>query len=164
MAYSNSSAAYDLTAYELPKERAKPQLKLHKTPQKMVSAVLSPRVLSSFAIVVTLLCLIVYNQVQLNEVSGEINSLSKQLELLESENIKLTSELESTINLRTIGEQAKSELGMKRLDQYQTEYIELYQEDRIQLTQDSPDVSLGQKIKITITAAVNRLQEYISGQ
>lgn len=165
MAYSNSSAAYDLSAYQLPKEKETPELRVHKSaPRRMLSAAFSPRVLSSFAIVVTMLCLMVFNQVQLNEVSGDINAVNKQINELESMNIKLNSELESANNLRTIGDRAKNELGMHRLDKYQTERIYLQQEDKIELTESSPEAGIGVKVKLSVTSAIARLQEYIGEQ
>lgn len=163
MAVSNSSAAYDLSAYAAANQRQKPQLQVvaNKKSRTAVRSVLNLRVISAFVIVVTLVSLMVYNQVQLNEVSGRVNALSAQLRELESEKTRMMSELEATLSLRTIEEQAKHELGMNRLDKYQTTYIMLEQEDRIALTEYSPEQSLGQKIRDGVQSAITKLQEYI---
>lgn len=158
----NSSVAYDLSAYEAPKQRAKPELKVVKRARSGAAALFNLRILSSFAIVVSLLSLIIYNQVQLTEVTGQINRLTSELSELENENLKMTSELESTMSLRMIGEQAKSKLGMNRLDQYQTVYICLEQEDKVALTEYSPNQPLSHKIQSKLTEVIASIQEYIS--
>lgn len=165
MAYLNSGAAYDLSAYEQAEQRAKPDLKIAASRKvRKGTSLFSMRVISYFAVVVTLLVLIVYNQVQINEVSGELNRLGSQISKMESENVRMTSELEAVLSLRSIGEQAKSELGMSRLDPYQTVYICLEQQDKSVLTENSPSLSPGEQIQMTIKAAISRLQEYIAGE
>lgn len=162
MAYSSSSAAYDLSAYELPKEKAKPTLKVvGQRNNRTGSSMINLRICTSFVIVVTLVSLMVYNQVQLNEISGDINRLNKQITELESDNDKMMSELEATMSLRAIGDKAKNELGMNRLDKYQTVYICLEQEDKIERTENSPGASLGEKLKLTIQGAIASFQEYL---
>ena len=163
MAYSNSGAAYDFSDYQaLPKRQPKPELQVVKSPRRMAPAAITAKSVCSFAVIVTMIVLIVFNQVQLNEVSGDINILNKSLKELQSESVRMTSELESTISLRSISDQAKNELGMNKLDRYQTEYIYLFQSDKIELTEESPAASLGERLQLTVTGAIHRLQEYIA--
>lgn len=162
MSYMNSSSAYDFSAYAVPKQQTQPKLKVVKRSKKVISHAFTPKSISSFAIIVTLLCLMVYNQVQLAEVTNQINVLSQDVQELASENVELKSTLESSINLRVIAEQAKEELGMHRLDKHQAEYIYLQQEDKIALTDFSPTSSFGASLKLQITSFINRLQEYIA--
>lgn len=163
MAHMNSSLAYDLSDYELPQAEEKPKLKVVKsTSQRALSAALAPRTIASFCIVVTLLCLMVYNQVQLNEVAGAINTLNAQLDELDNENVKLNSELESISSLHTIGDLAENKLGMQRLDKYQTVYICLEQEDKVEFAESNPEMPLPKKIKHSFTSVIADLQEYIA--
>lgn len=162
MAVSNSSSAYDLSAFQAaPKKQSKPQLKVVGTPRRMLSTVFSLRVFSMFAIVLTLVSLIIYNQARLNELTGEMNELSDQMHIFESENVKMLSELESTISLHTVAERAKSELGMERATKYQTEYIYLYSQDKIERTEPSSDPDTAGETKSALQTLVGRLQEYI---
>lgn len=163
MAHLNSGVAYDLSGYQaLPKKQPKPGLKVVKSKNRLASSVVTPKTVCSFAIIVTMIVLIVFNQAQLNEVSGDINELNASMEKLQSENVRMTSELESTISLRNIADQAKNKLGMNKLDRYQTEYIYLFQTDKIELTDESPAASIGERLRLTITGAIQRLQEYIA--
>jgi cell division protein FtsL len=166
MAYSSNSAlAYDLDAYEpIQKKRKKPALRAVAPSRQAKAVAFTPGMLLSFAVVVTLVSVMVLNQLRLNEISGEINTLSGELQALESANAELSSELQAIVNLRTIEERAKSELGMQRLDQHQIETINLGQEDTIILTEDSPTVSIGEQIKTSILAAISGIQEYIGGE
>lgn len=166
MAGSSSGLAYDLSAFDVaapaqPARKAQPDLKVMKSPRRMVSILLAPKVLVGFVFVIVMVSLILVNQVRLNEITAEINELNGQLEILKSENVKLTSELESTLSLDAVREQAKNELGMQRLDRYQTEYVILHQEDNIELTEQSPSATLGETMKMQITAAIQRIQEYL---
>lgn len=163
MAASNSSAAraYDLSAYQpAPRKRQNPQLKVVGT-KKSVPAVLTARAVCYFSIVVTLFALIIYNNARLTEVTADLNQLDKQLEELKSENVVMTSTLESVISLQAIAEQAKNELGMERRDQYKTEYVVLNQEDEILLTDQSPSVPVSQRIRVKASDLLEGLQEYI---
>lgn len=165
MAYSNSSVAYDLAAVAQPKQQPKPELKVVKSRKRQQAASLvNLRTLGAFAVVVTLIILMVYNQVQLNEVSRQINTLDAQLRELESEHTRLSSDLEATQSLRTIADQAQNELGMSRLDKYQTTYICLEQEDRIALTENAPNLSLGNRLQMQAKSTIARIQEYLAGE
>lgn len=162
MAYYNSSSAYDLQAYPMPKRKEKPKLKMVKNKRRERVTVFNFRVLSSFGIVVLLLGVIIYNQVRLTEITDQVNTLTSELQLMESENVKMTSKLEATMNVRTIGEQAKTELGMSKLDQHQTVYIQLQQEDKVELTEHAPDSTLGQKVKSGAFAAIAKAKEVLA--
>ncbi len=138
MAHTN--LAYDYTLFEgnaapRRRERTKPELRVVRAKQAAFSRAFSPQVLSTFCIVVTLVSLIVYNQVCLNEVTGDISTLDAEIARLESDSVRYASLLESTVSLRAVAEQAESELGMSRLDPQKTVYVSLYEGDRIILSQ-----------------------------
>lgn len=164
MAAYNSSSAYDLSSIGHPQQKPKPELKVVKAKRSLGASLLNFRTFSAAAVVVGMLTMMLYSQVELTEITDEINSLTTQLEELEGENTRLRSDLESTMSLRTIGEQAKNELGMNRRDKYQTVYIHMEAEDRAELTENSPDPALGQRIESAVTGAVEDVQEYLQGQ
>lgn len=120
------------------------------------SILLNAKVVCSFGVVVVLIWLMIYNQVKLNEVSGQINSLTTELTRLESEHTRMLSSLESTVSLRTIGDKAKNELGMNRLDQYQTVHIMLDAEDTIEFSGEKKSEDTG-----GLKGIISGIQEYI---
>jgi len=162
MAGYNTSSAYDLSAFErsAKKERQAPELKVVKNRRQRAYAALNPRVLSAFALIITLVSLMVYNQVQLNEVTIQLNALSSEMETLQTENAKMTSALDSVVSLRKIAERAE-EMGMQRRDEYQTERIHLYREDRIERTEQTPQALPDDNKKIAIAALFSRFKEYM---
>ena len=134
-AVAQNNLAYDLSAYAPKQDRQKKsdqaRLKMVKRGQGRAAVAFTPRVVAAFALVVVLTSLIVYNQVALNEVTGEISRLNREIAIMESDSTRLASLLESTISLRAIAQQAEEELGMVRRDQFQTRYVYLFGEDQI---------------------------------
>lgn len=161
---SNTSSAYDLSLYTsaAPKLREKPQLRVTgKNGKRAWSAAFTPKAISSFVIVVTLFSLMIYNQVKLTEVTGQINMLQQELEALESENTRIESQLDAMISLHTIGERARDELGLDRVNKYQTKYVYLYGEDRIILAETPEETGIVEKAKLIAASIINGMKEYI---
>lgn len=165
MAARNTSSAYDLSVYEsaLQKQAKKPELRViaKKSAKGSMIGVFTPRVLGSFAIVVTLICLMVYNQVCLNELTGEINRINQGIVEMQSEHTNLSSQLDAMISPRVVAERAKNELGMDRRDQYNTKYIRLYGEDKINLTENSPELGVADSARISARSLLDVIKEYI---
>ncbi|MCL2579590.1 MAG: hypothetical protein FWE32_06115 [Oscillospiraceae bacterium] len=161
---ANSSAAYDLSAFA-PEPSLKPekkqQLRVFKNQSKAFATALTPRVLTAFAIIITLASLIIYNQVALNEVTREVNHLNSQLAILESESIRYASLLESTVSLRAVAQQAE-EMGMVRLDQYRTVHVSLFENDRIVLFGQPEETAPAEGLLAMFASIISGAMEYIS--
>lgn len=162
MAMYNTSSAYDLSEFEdaLKKELETPNLKVVKSRKKAPVSIIGPGIVFAFLIVVALITLIVYNNVQLNELTTEINELSRELEILQSENVRMTSALESTISFTEVGKLAR-EMGMQKRDEFQTERIYLYQEDKIERTAQAPQKTVTESAKLAATSFFGRFKEYM---
>ena len=157
----NSALAYNLEEYEQqePKVRA-PQLKVVKTPKRFLTSLVTPKNVCMLLVAVGIFCAMIFNNAQLNEITGQISAQSKDLQLLQSEYVQLQSQLEAKMSLRTVAELAENELGMKRLGEFQTEYICLYQQDKIE-TSAAYTGGISIKMKTTFNSAVEKLKEYI---
>lgn len=164
MAGYNISSAYDLSAFETERreETVSPELKVVKNRRNIAVSILSPGVICAFAIIIMLVSLMVYNQVQLNILTAETHKLTKELETLQSDNVKMTSMLESTISMQKLKELA-TELGMQKRDEYQTERIYLYQEDKIERSEAAPQSTPAQTAKLAVTTLFSRFKEYMTG-
>lgn len=162
MAMYNTSSAYDLSEFEdaLKKELEAPKLKVVKNRKRAPVSILGPSIVCAFLIIVALITLIVYNNVQLNELTNEINELSYELEILQSENVKMTSALESTISFTEVGKLAR-EMGMQKRDEFQTERIFLYQQDKIERTEAAPQNAVTESAKMAATSFFARFKEYM---
>lgn len=164
MAGYNTSYAYDLSDFEdeARQKTTSPELKVVKNRHRITSSILSPGVICAFVIIITLISLMVYNQVQLNILTSEMNELATELETLQSDNVKMNSMLESTISMQKLKELA-TELGMQKRDEYQTERIYLYQEDKIERSETPAQSTGGQVAKLAVTTLFSRFKEYLTG-
>lgn len=165
MAGYNSSTAYDLSLFEQEskKELSAPELKVLKNRKKIATPVLSPGVICAFVIITTLLSLMIYNHVQLNILTTEINKLSSEMETLQSENVRMTSILDSSISTTELKELAAA-LGMQKRDEYQTKRIYLYQEDKIERTEAAPSAENKDMAKLAVASLFSRFKEYLTGR
>ena len=140
----------------------KPALKVVRS-QRAFAGAFTPRVVFAFALVMTLASLMVYNRVYLNELTREINTLNSQLAILESENLRYSSLLESSVSLRAIAQQAE-EMGMVRGDVYRTTYIYLYEGDQIiHFGQQEQQEYIPSRLLAMLASIISNAKEYLAG-
>ena len=165
---SKSNAAYNLEAFAprpvAPRpEEKKTQLKVVKTQSQAFAGAFAPRAIFAFALVMILASLMVYNRVNLNELSSEITALNNQLAILESEHVRYSSLLESSVSPRAITQQAE-EMGMIRLDPYRTVHIYLHDSDQVILFGGQQAVEYEHSgFWDAIGAIISSAREYITG-
>lgn len=88
---------------------------------------------ATFVLILGVVCAILYNNVQLTELTFQIEQAQSQLESLENDYRMMQVEIESTTSLRTVQEIAENQLGMAKTESYQVEYINLGEGDRVVL-------------------------------
>ena len=160
---SKSNAAYNLSTFAPRPEEKKVQLKAVKTQSQAFASACTLRAVFAFAVVMTLASLMVYNRVNLNELSSEINALNSQLAILESDNVRYSSLLESSVSLRAVAQQAE-EMGMVRLDQYRTVHIYLHDGDQVILFDEGPGQAYEPNSFFdALGAIISGSREYIAG-
>ena len=74
--------------------------------------------------------LVVYNQVQLTELTDQINTTTQQLEEAESLEVQLNMEASQQMNGSQVEEYATQELGMKKVVSDQVTYVNVAEEDQ----------------------------------
>ncbi len=79
-----------------------------------------------------LLLTISYRNSQINEKFSQVQTLKKELSSLQKENEQLKVNIENSLNLNTIEKQAKEKLGMQKLTNKQTVYINLPKKDYVE--------------------------------
>ena len=84
--------------------------------------------------------LVSYRDSQINESFSEVQDLKKQLSSIEKENEQLKVNIENSLNLNYIEQMAKEKLGMQKLTNKDTVYINLPKKDYTE--------SASEKIKI----------------
>lgn len=143
MASRNSNAAYDFALFEpkrqqevpqkksniieLPKEKLEANRKSKANPLKALSGFLA------LAVMLGVVGTMVYGQVQLTELTDQLNSMTKTLNENKSVYTQLKMKSDSQLSLETVENYATQKLGMKKVEQNQIEPIELSKGDKTQV-------------------------------
>ena len=135
----NRENVVELPQRELEKNR-KPRIR----PLRRAAAVLCFGVI--FATVIT----VVYNQVQLTELTEEINTTAKQLEEAESLEIQLNMEASAQMDGAAVEQYAQEELGMSKVSGGQVTYVNVAQEDQGTVVREATSGSFWENLWSTI--------------
>lgn len=167
MAYSNTSSAYDFEAFERPmRSSAAPAETPVRTaqPRRKSNVIhLNERDLrrshrrnaNSLRSIISLCCVmavlgtigaIVFGQVQLTELTAEINSVNEQLSEQKSLSVQLEMQTAALMNTDEIETYARERLGMEKVTEGQTTYINLAQNDTGVVLQENEQPGLLQEI------------------
>ena len=158
MQYSRESTAYDLSKFERKQEK-KPQIRVIKGKKaQRVNRVAIVKIFFAAVIVIGITSLMIVNRVALTEIGEEINAANEDLQILQSENTRLNVELEEKMSLDNIEEKAVNELGLTKMNNYQVQYLNLTQEDKIELTNPKSSGNIFD----TIAGWFDKIKEYLS--
>ncbi|HHV32307.1 MAG: hypothetical protein E7518_00245 [Ruminococcaceae bacterium] len=145
MASRKGSEAYDFALFEPKRRQEEPQKQdnIIKLPKEKLEQNRRPKVspvkaVSAFLAMIVMLGIvgtIVYGQVQLTELTEQLNSATKTLNEQKSVYTQLKMKSESQFSLQAVESYATDKLGMKRIEQSQVEPIELSKGDKTQVVQ-----------------------------
>lgn len=124
---NRGNAAYDLSKYEnaAPKltDGEKSKIVVRKAKPKPTAS--APKILITAVMAVLVLSLVVYPKVQQATVMSDINKLNDRVMILESENVRMQTAIESKSALKAVEDYAVDVLGMQKLDKSQIEYLSI---------------------------------------
>ncbi|MCD7800071.1 MAG: hypothetical protein LUG94_02530 [Ruminococcus sp.] len=110
------------------------------------------------ALVVTILLFVmIYGKVQVSALYTQISQEKQAVEILESENVRMQSEIEGNMSLKNVESYAEDVLGLKKLDKSQIVYIQIQNEDVVQV------VDSEENIFVSIKEKFNSIIEYLLG-
>ncbi|NLJ30026.1 MAG: hypothetical protein GX424_00205 [Clostridiales bacterium] len=145
MAARSSNEAYDFSLFEPKRQQEEPRKKdnVIKLPKERLEenrrSRLNPiRAVFGFfamAVIVGVVSTIVYGQVQLTELTEQINQQTKTLTESQSVYTQLKMKSDSQMSLQAVENYAKSTLGMTKIEQSQVQPIELSKGDKTQVVQ-----------------------------
>ena len=131
--------------YETSPRKLQPSYKPKKRPQlhiveqikqknKASSAERKKQIKTTFCIVgiFAVLLTISYRNSQINEKFNKVQSLKREISSLQKENEQTKVNIENNLNSNYIEQQAKEKLGMKKLTNKQTVYINLPKKDYVE--------------------------------
>ena len=132
------------------KETSKKQIKKKQQQKEKRELKIEVKVIAYIAIGFSVLLAISYRNSVINEKFTQNKSLKTSLAALQKENQQLEVNIENSLNLKTIEQSARELLGMQKLEQSQTVYINLPKQDYIEPASEEiieeDDENLWQKI------------------
>jgi cell division protein FtsL len=88
---------------------------------------------------------VIYSFDRRNTAYNSVAAKNQELTLIEAENVRLQSELESRLSAKNVEDYAENVLGMTKVDSSQIEYIKIQTDDVVSIPQ--PEENILSKIK-----------------
>lgn len=145
---------YDYVTIEEPQKVVKKN-KHHKRNTNKKASNLSIIVCS--IIVTILLFLLIYGKVQVSALYTQIANEKSTVDTLQSENVRMQTEIEANMSLKNVETYAEDVLGLKKLDKSQITYIQIQNEDLVEV------VETEQNIFVILKEKFNNIVEYLFG-
>ncbi|MBQ9507057.1 MAG: hypothetical protein IJR51_07865 [Clostridia bacterium] len=123
-----------------PARKTKPRVPLQVVPEKTPrqqqkearTSLMNAMVILIFAAAILgVLCLQITSGAKSYELSRQIAAVESEIEVAKSENVRLNSELNGITSIGRIDDYATRILGMKKMEAYQVEYIDLSEGDGV---------------------------------
>lgn len=120
---SKNNLAYDLEKFEDTAPEKAPKIRVKR--QKAENSGSAPKLLVMALAAGFLLGALIYGKVENTAIHSEIAAQTRYVEMLESENVRMQSELEEKTALKSVESYAEEILGMQKLDKSQIEYVSI---------------------------------------
>ena len=163
MATHTRGEAYDFEPKRKQELQPQPQNNVIRLPREELEKNRRPKhrafkVISVCTFLVVMLGIVgtfVYGQVRLSELTNEINSTTTELSEQESLYTQLKMKSQAKLSLETVEEYAETQLGMRKLEQNQVEYISLSEGDKGEVLEEDSSENW-------LTSAWNFIQQLLS--
>lgn len=130
---------------EVPETVHVPKIAMKVTPPKRGSA---PKVfIAALSALLVFFC-VIYGRVETNRMYQQISAQNQKLESIQSENVRLKSELESKMTLKNVEDYAVNVLGLQKLDNSQIKYVQTQTDDIIEIPEENKNMFMKAKEKI----------------
>lgn len=152
---SKNNLAYDLTKYEDVAPEKAPKIKIRRLKAANVGS--APKLLVTALAAGALLSAVIYGKVENASVYAEVTAQTKSVEMLQSENVRMQSEIEEKTTLESVERYAEDILGMQKLDKSQVEYVSISNGSEADIPESEENIFI--KLKNTVSDFL----EYIRG-
>ncbi|MGN1481446.1 hypothetical protein [Porcipelethomonas sp.] len=139
---------------EKPEKQRVPDITMKVTPPKRGSA--SKVFIIALSALLVFFC-VIYGKVETNRIYRQISDANQKLESVQSENVRLQSELESKMTLKNVEDYAVNVLGLQKLDNSQIKYVQTQTDDIVEIPEENKNIFVRAKEK------VESFLEYIFG-
>ena len=131
-----------------------PQIEMGRTTGRKASAV---KLILGVFFCFALLAAVIYSNVQQLQISNQITEKQQELTDLQSENVRMRSEIAGRTSNKNIQTYAEEVLGMRTIDQSQIEYVQIQTDDVVNIPEEEQNVFV--RVKIWFDSFV----EYLRG-
>jgi len=152
---SKNNLAYDLTKYEDVAPEKAPKIKIRR--QKAANVGSAPKMLVTAVAAGLLLGGVIYGKVENAAVYAQVTEQTKNVEMLQSENVRMQSEIEEKTALESVESYAENILGMQKLDKSQIEYVSISNGSEVDIPESEDNIF------VKIKNAFSDFLEYIRG-
>nr|WP_319487496.1 hypothetical protein [uncultured Caproiciproducens sp.] len=150
MTSPNSNEAYDFALFEPKRQQQEaprkknniielPQEKLEQNRRTKIKPFRAVSAFLALGVMLSIVGTMVYGQVQLTELTENLNAATKTLDESESVYTQLQMKSDSQLSLQTVENYATGKLGLKKIEQNQVEPISLSKGDKTQVVQSGAD-------------------------
>lgn len=120
-----NNLALDYSVYDQAEASEKRVIKHKSNTASRTNKMMNVKFVLGLALVMSLLCAMIFGKVEISSLCAEQTTLNQQLEQLQSENVSLQSELAQKTSMTKVEEYAEGQLGLQKLDKSQIEYVEV---------------------------------------
>ena len=156
--YNNHSSAYNFELFEPKQTKAKiikmPERTIVQKKVKQKAALKVFNMLAVCVITLSLLSVVLYSRVQINEMGDQIIAAREDLDVANTEYTRMQLELEAKTSIKNVEEYAKQNLNMYKLEQNQIEFITVPDETEVE--------TIEQEDKNIFEKAVEGLKDLLS--
>lgn len=123
-----------------PKRNSQIEMKQNEAKSGSVLSIILISILAT-----VLLGSVIYTLDRRNTIYNKVTSMNNELTLMEAENVRLQSELESKMTAKNVEDYAENVLGMQKIDSTQIKYIKIQTNDVVNIP--PAEESIAAKIK-----------------
>ncbi len=130
-----NNLAYDYSIYEnLPQRQSDRKIRVKKS--RADSSVSLVKSFLFAATVLCLLCAIIYGKLEISKLYVDNTKIANQVTELEAENAVMETDIGRITSISSIEDYVENNLGLKKLDKSQIEYIQLQKDNEIEVVKN----------------------------
>ena len=135
---SKNNLAYNLEKFEETAPEKAPKIRVRR--QRAENTGSAPKLIVTALAAGVLLLALIYGKVENTAIHSEITAQTQYVNMLESENVRMQSELEEKTALKSVESYAENVLGMQKLDKSQIEYVSISNGNIVDIPENNDNI------------------------
>ena len=135
---SKNNLDYNLEKFEETAPEKAPKIRVRR--QRAENTGSAPKLIVTALAAGVLLLALIYGKVENTAIHSEIAAQTQYVNMLESENVRMQSELEEKTALKSVESYAENVLGMQKLDKSQIEYVSISNGNIVDIPENNDNI------------------------